>query len=94
LLFFTPSANSGRLDVIAIATQPMVTFGTMESLPARVTADRIAAESRAWDILPDGRFVGIVPQSSATGVDAAGTDTQIRFVLNWFDELKQRVPAK
>jgi serine/threonine-protein kinase len=93
-LFFTPSANSGRLDVIAIATQPTVTFGTLESLPARVTADRIAAESRAWDILPDGRFVGIVPQSSVTGVDAAGTDTQIRFVLNWFDELKQRVPAK
>jgi eukaryotic-like serine/threonine-protein kinase len=93
-LFFTPSANSGRLDVIAIATQPTVTFGTVESLPARVTADRIAAEGRAWDILPDGRFVGIVPQSSTSGFDAAGTDTQIRFVLNWFEELKQRVPTK
>jgi serine/threonine-protein kinase len=93
-LYFTPSANSGRLDVIGIATQPTVTFGTVESLPARVTADRIAAESRAWDILPDGRFVGIVPQASVPGSDTISTDAQIRFVLNWFEELKQRVPLK
>jgi Tol biopolymer transport system component len=88
-LIFTPSANSGQLNAISITTRPALTFGNVESVPARVTADRIAAESRAWDMLPDGRFVGLVPASTGSG-DTAGSDTHIRVVLNWFEELKEK----
>jgi serine/threonine-protein kinase len=88
-LIFTPSANSGQLTAISITTRPALTFGNVESVPARVTADRLAAESRAWDILPDGRFVGLVPASTGSG-DTAGSETHIRVVLNWFEELKEK----
>ena len=35
------------------------TFGTPVRFPASVSGDRVATEPRAWDILPDGRFIGI-----------------------------------
>jgi serine/threonine protein kinase/Tol biopolymer transport system component len=90
-LFYVPSAASGRLAVVSVTTQPGVVFGSPASLPARVTLNRLSGETRAFDILADGRFIGLVDPSqaeSSTGM-ASG---QLRVVLNWFEELKQRVP--
>jgi Tol biopolymer transport system component len=91
-LFFVPSAASGRLAVVSIATRPDVTFGSPVTLSARVTADRTSAETRAYDILPDGRFIGVVPASETESSGKAVT--QFRVVLNWTEELKQRVPTR
>jgi hypothetical protein len=88
-LFFVPSAASGRLAVVSVTTRPDVTFGSPVTLSARVTADRTSVETRAYDILPDGRFIGVVPAS-----DTASSETQFRVVLNWTEELKQRVPTR
>jgi len=45
-----------------------------------------------YDVTPDGRFLGVVdatlPQPGNTSAP------QIQVVLNWFEELKQRVPVK
>jgi hypothetical protein len=48
--------------------------------------------ARTYDISPDGsRFLGVTsPQQAAPGGDAA----EINVVLNWFEELRQRVPVK
>jgi len=50
-------------------------------------------ESPPWDISPDGkRFLMIKPpQSSAS---AGEPQRKINIVLNWFEELKQKVPVK
>ncbi len=50
-------------------------------------------ESPAWDISPDGkRFLMIKqPVSAAAAPEAA---RKINIVLNWLEELKQRVPVK
>jgi hypothetical protein len=40
--------------------------------------------------MPDGRFVGLAPPSETESSDA----TQMRVVLNWFEELKTRVPVE
>ena len=94
-LFFVPSAASGRLAVVSVTTRPDVTFPTFGSpvtLSARVTADRMSPETRAYDILPDGRFIGVVPTSET---ESSGTAVvQFRVVLNWTEELKQRVPIR
>ena len=46
-----------------------------------------------WDISPDGkRFLMIKPRL-ATTASAAGGPRKINIVLNWFEELKQRVPV-
>ena len=44
-----------------------------------------------WDITPDGeRFVMVLPN---TGFDAGSRVPQINVVINWFEELKARVPV-
>jgi hypothetical protein len=89
-LVFTASATAGQMVAVRVTTAAGVTFGTPARFPASVTGDRVSSEPRAWDILPDGRFVGI----TSTEEDAMRDSSPgMRVVLNWFEELKQRVPV-
>jgi hypothetical protein len=45
---------------------------------------------RPIDMAPDGRILGAILVSE--GPSGTGTPSEIRVVLNWFEELKQRVP--
>jgi eukaryotic-like serine/threonine-protein kinase len=48
-----------------------------------------------WDIHPDGkRFLMVKPAASAGAGPAAPGPHKINIVLNWFEELKQKVPVK
>jgi Tol biopolymer transport system component len=48
-----------------------------------------------WDIHPDGkRFLMIKPPAPAGAIPTAAGPRKINIVLNWFEELKQRVPVK
>jgi dipeptidyl aminopeptidase/acylaminoacyl peptidase len=89
-LLYIPVA--ARLVVVGVTTKPAVTFGRPEQLPARVTANRLSIDVRAFDVLPDGRFVGLV--SSGDADPSSVLAPQIRVVLNWFEELKARVPSR
>jgi Tol biopolymer transport system component len=91
-LFYIPSAVSGQIAVVNVVAQPHLTFGRAVMLPARVTGSWTSALMRAWDVLPDGRIVGIIPPLDTDGSE--GATQQIRVVLNWFEELKQRVRSK
>jgi len=55
-----------------------------------------AADARTFDRLPDGRFISsadpLLRPSGGYGI--AGAPTEIDVVLNWFEELKGRVPTK
>jgi hypothetical protein len=49
-------------------------------------------EPRPYDITPDGKqFILMVLRDPAESPDR--TTQQINVVLNWFEELKQRVPV-
>jgi len=91
-LFYVPTAASGQLAAVTVTTKPAVAFGSPVLLRARATGNRLSNETRAFDILPDGRFVGVVAPSDVVSTTVA--PTQLRFVLNWNEELKQRVPAR
>jgi Tol biopolymer transport system component len=93
-LIWIPTGASGRIAITRVTTQPAVTFGSPETVPARVTAERLSGEARAHDILPDGRFVGLATPASSDAQLSAGSPIQFRVVVNWFEELKQRVPIK
>ena len=45
------------------------------------------------DITPDGKFIWLVDASEQTQSGTAAAP-EIRVVLNWFEELKARVPTK
>jgi hypothetical protein len=63
-------------------------------MPATVAANRLSSETRAYDVLPDGRFVGLLSTSEADAPGSPNSAMQIRVVLNWFAELRRKVPSK
>jgi serine/threonine-protein kinase len=74
-----------------VTTQAGFSFTTPELVPVNV-ADRTSnATVRNHDMLPDGRFLIVV---SATAPGASPIIDRINVVINWTEELKQRVPVK
>jgi hypothetical protein len=64
---------------------------TTRELPAK-GLEGGPASIRNFDVMPDGRLLGVV--DAATQDSGAAAGQQIRVVLNWFTELQQRVPVK
>jgi Tol biopolymer transport system component len=92
-IVWVPSASVAQHAVVALSTKGGFTFGSPTAFPARVTGRQTSGQRRLYDILPDGRLVGAVDPSdplSATGA----MYSEIRVVLNWLEELKQRVPTR
>lgn len=91
-LVFTPGSGD-RLHVVSISTQSAFSFGEAVVLP-RPFRNLSPAYERPYDISRDGqRILGLIQASQA--IESARTDaSQIQVVLNWFDELKRKVPVK
>jgi hypothetical protein len=68
-------------------TQPSFVPGKTTPLPI----EGVIGGPRPYDLLPDGQFVVVMPQSQAQS--GKGPPDQINITLNWFEELKQRVPV-
>ena len=47
-----------------------------------------------WDISPDGKRFLMMKEDASTGKPVAEGPRKINIVVNWFEELKQRVPVK
>ena len=73
---------------VPIATQPSVTFGTPVEQGRAPNPGLLSTEARGYDVLPDGRIIALVRQAA---LESGSTD-ELRFVLNWFDELRRLVP--
>jgi len=83
--------------VIAVAVQTEPTFKCGKPVPLfRGTYVGVSAEdAHPWDISPDGnRFLMMKEVVSTANPAAAETPRKINIVVNWFEELKQRVPVK
>jgi hypothetical protein len=73
---------------VSVQTEPAFRLGTPKTLFRGTYVTGVA-----WDISPDGkRFLMIKELASAT--TATEGPRKINIVLNWFEELKQRVPVK
>jgi len=89
-IFYVPG-SSYPFAVVSINTQPSVTFGSPMLLPATVPRPGLISTTvRGFDLLPDGRILTLVPAAD----QSATLRSEIRVVLNWFDELKRLVPVK
>ena len=87
-LFFVPAP--GRFNVVNVTMQPTFETSGKADLP-RPFGLSPPASPRNYDMLPDGRLVGV----NATGDAKAAFAAEIHVVQNWFAELKARVtPAK
>jgi len=82
---------SRPLAAVAVATEPVFSWGEPRSEPPAIAS----LEGGLWferniDIAPDGRLIGVAALDVSAPPDAA--PTQIRVVLNWFEELRRLVP--
>jgi hypothetical protein len=88
-LYFVSNPGAGAFSVVNIITEPSfaATEGSSVLRPAITGAGPTVP--RAYDVAPnDQQFVVFV------GSGTEGADPQIKFVLNWSEELKQRIAMK
>jgi serine/threonine-protein kinase len=84
--------NSRQLMGIDITTDAAFAFGNEQALGIRGFL-LSGIDTRPYDITPDGqRFLMVFPADQADP-GAETPDEQINIVLNWFEELKERVPV-
>jgi Tol biopolymer transport system component len=87
---FYLSLGERRIYSVPVHTKPAFTLGKQTPLPIQGI---LAPGPRNYDITPDGKsFVTVFPRSLANGSDKAPFE-QINMTLNWFEDLKQRVPV-
>lgn len=85
-LFYHVGASAGGYETIrriAVSTNGAVTTGNERPLPGELLVS--PSFHRNYDVMPDQRILLVTEGES--------TRPQINIVLNWFEELKQRVPA-
>jgi serine/threonine-protein kinase len=82
--------SGDKMMAVEITTQPSLSAGKPKVLFAGQYQPSLNPVPNAnYDVSPDGqRFLMLKPSESAEAAP-----TQINVVLNWFEELKQKVPA-
>jgi Tol biopolymer transport system component len=81
-----------RIAATDIRTEPSFVIGKARPLPVEILISNNPEAPRTYDITPDGKY--FVVMSTANFHDADRRfQIKINLVLNWFEELKQRVPV-
>ena len=88
-LFYTPGPGN-RFHAKSITTSPAFSFGESVLIP-RPFVNAPPSSERTYDVMPDGRILSV---RTDVGPDGRPMSPQVRVVLNWFEELRQRVPAR
>jgi Tol biopolymer transport system component len=89
-LFYVVNRNTESAQIVAVDISNTAGFVAGRPMPLPI-AGLMGSGARIYDLSPDGKsFVFTVASSS--GHDPAN-DAQIHVVLNWFEELKRRVPV-
>jgi hypothetical protein len=92
-LFYT--GGPGIFGSMSITTQPGVTFGAAVHVPKQFPFNLAPGSKRSYDMLPDGKgFIGVMSAAASSALSESGSAAapQIQVVLNWFEDVKQRVP--
>ncbi len=80
----------GNLVSVPVRTAPTFSFGS----PVPVSIRQVFLGDRYYDFTPDGKqFIVVMRADAQAGANRVAAE-QIHVVLNWSEELKQRVPMK
>jgi hypothetical protein len=89
-LFYVPRVLG--FEMVSVTTEPEFAFGNAVTITARPFQPGGPRGRSQFDITPDGRFLGMLAPPDLTGPNARPLN-RINVVVNWFDELRQRVPS-
>ena len=89
--------NGDEVVAVPVETKPTFKHGKPEILFRGVYASSYinigVPEYTPWDIHPnDGRFLMLKTYAPSTEASTTETPTKITIVLNWFEELRERIP--
>ena len=90
-MFYRPISTTGGITLrsVDIVTEQDFAFSNEQTLP--IEGFIVVSYYRDYDITPDGeRLVMVFPADQTEG--GQSSRPQINIVLNWFEELKARVP--
>jgi serine/threonine protein kinase len=89
--------NDSSVLAVTVETEPTFSPRNEEALfegDYFILSRSSPIERVPWDVHPDGkRFLMIKPASTTEDGSELGYSSKINIVLNWFEELKQRVPV-
>jgi eukaryotic-like serine/threonine-protein kinase len=92
LLYF--SEDDGSVTSVPAETSPVFKPGTPKRLFSRAAyLGGGSTPGTPWDIHPDGKRFLMMRTPNAAALPQGGIH-RINVILNWFEELKQRVPVK
>jgi len=86
-LFYVP--RFGAFEAVKVTTRPEFAFGAASQIPRPFTS-AASNQRSAFDVTPDGRFLAIFPSTLRPG--ALNPPREIAVVLDWFDELRAKIP--
>jgi eukaryotic-like serine/threonine-protein kinase len=90
-LYYIPGPT--RFVSVNVSTQSGFAVTPPVPVPRGFNVGNAQTSPRNHDIAPDGRFLGVIAAGQPATPTAIGTQ-QMEFVINWFQELKQRVPVR
>jgi serine/threonine-protein kinase len=88
-LFYNPRTTG--FEAVEVTTQPTFAFGRPVAVPKRIRFAPPGSRT-TYDVTPDGKFLGLIEAGQAE--HDPGSSDEILVVLNWFEELKARVPSR
>jgi Tol biopolymer transport system component len=88
-LFYIP--RLGGFEVVSVTTKPTFAFGNAVAVP-RGFAPGAPNSRTLYDMTPSGKFLGLRPVGQVDVRDFSAP--RIELVLNWFEELRARVPPQ
>jgi len=80
--------SDGSVNAVAVNTKPTFSIGAPKALFRGNYVGPAMNSGASWDISPDGKRFLMLKE------DAGGGPRKINVVLNWFEELKQKVAVK
>jgi serine/threonine protein kinase/Tol biopolymer transport system component len=89
-IFYTPGPGN-RFVALPVTTTPAFAFGEPSLIP-RPFLNSPPTYLRTYDVSPDGK--GVVGLRTDVGANGLPVAPLVEVVLNWFEELKSRVPTK
>jgi eukaryotic-like serine/threonine-protein kinase len=87
-LFFS-RMSTGELYATPVTIESGFSFGTPREQPATFPDRESNSAPRNHDVTPDGKLIGVLVERGETSAKP-----QINLVLDWFEEVKQKLPAK
>jgi Tol biopolymer transport system component len=85
--------NGDAVMAVDVQTEPIFKPGKPETLFRGPYSPLTSQDGHPWDISPDGKRFLMMKEAGSTAKPAAEAPRKINIVVNWLEELKQRVPA-